>query len=555
VGHVIDGRYRLAAHIANGGMGAIFRAEHVYMRKELALKLLRPELSVLPDIAERFRRESEIAASLEHANIVRVTDFGKSSEGWLFLVMELLAGESLFERMRVGPLAVEEALPILAQVCCGLEAAHARGVVHRDLKPENVFLLDGFSPWVKLLDFGIAKITDPLISSDTAAGVVVGTPEYVSPEQATGAAVDGRADLYAVGIVAWRMLAGYHPFPTDDSRRLLMMHATRPVPSIGDARPDLVRWPAVAALVDRACAKDPDQRFQSAAEMRAAIEACLPPELRPAATAPVPSPLPQRSPSPQLRSPPLGAALDVGYAAPLAARSSAAPVHIAPPRPPRRRIAAFAVGAIAALLAIGIAVTAVRRQGAAERAGFASLATAEASAAETSAKEAEARDAAAQFELTRSEAEQAAVEELVRRAQAEQAALEAERAAAAEKAKENRRREVDQLVDSARKSSGAARLRALTQLRQLGAENRIPPAEAYGPLLASRSCDVRKAAAERLGELGDKAALNPLRALAQATREIDEGYLFKRRAPECGAAEAAAAVARIERQSARRAAK
>ncbi|HET7752812.1 MAG TPA: protein kinase, partial [Anaeromyxobacteraceae bacterium] len=127
VGETIDGRYRLAAHLANGGMGAIFRAEHVYMRKELALKLLRPELSVLPDIAERFRREAEIAASLEHANIVRVTDFGKSSDGWLFLVMELLAGESLFERMRVGAMPVEEVLPILAQICSGLEAAHARG--------------------------------------------------------------------------------------------------------------------------------------------------------------------------------------------------------------------------------------------------------------------------------------------------------------------------------------------------------------------------------------------------------------------------------------------
>jgi ribosomal protein L17 len=209
------------------------------------------------------------------------------------------------------------------------------------------------------------------------------------------------------------------------------------------------------------------------------------------------------------------------------------------------------VAAIAVALASGLTVTAVRRQGAAERAGGAAVAT----AAAASTKEASAKGPAAQDELARSEAEQEAVEELVRRSEAEQAAIEAERVAAAERAKENRRREVDQLVDAARKASGAARLRALTQLRQLGAESRIPAAEAYGPLLASRNCDVRKAAAVRLGELGDKAALNPLRTLAQATREVDEGYLFKRRAPECGAAEAAAAVARIERQSARRAAK
>jgi serine/threonine-protein kinase len=536
---VIDGRYRLAAHLANGGMGAIFRAEHVYMRKELALKLLRPELSVLPDIAERFRRESEIAASLEHSNIVRVTDFGKSSEGWLFLAMELLDGESLFERMRTGPLPVELALPILAQVCCGLEAAHARGVVHRDLKPENIFLVEGPAPWVKLLDFGIAKITHPVGSSDTAAGVVVGTPEYVSPEQATGGAVDGRADVYAVGIVAWRMLAGYHPFPTDDSRRLLMMHATRPVPPMADARPDLVRWPGVAAFVDRACAKDPEQRFQSAAELHAAIDACLPPSLRLAAMAPLASPSPQRSPTPErstapkLRSTPsLDAALDVGFAAPLAAASGATPIVLAPPRRPRLPIAGLVAAALAVLVAIGVAVTTVHRNGEAKRA--AAVAAAEA------AERVQAEEARRLAEEARRQ-----VEELVRK-------VEADRVAAEAREREERQLEVNRLVENARKASGAARLRAMTQLRQLGAESRIPPVEAYGPLLANPDCELRKAAVARLGEIGDTAALKPLRTLAQATREVDEGYLFKRRAPECGAAEAAAAASRIERPRASR---
>jgi serine/threonine-protein kinase len=535
---VIDGRYRVGAHLANGGMGAIFRAEHVYMRKELALKLLRPELSVLPDIAERFRREAEIAASLEHANIVRVTDFGKSSEGWLFLVMELLAGESLFERMRAGPLSVEETLPILAQVCSGLEAAHARGVVHRDLKPENVFLVDAPSTWVKLLDFGIAKITDPLVASDTAAGVVVGTPEYASPEQATGSVVDGRADLYAVGLVAWRMLAGYHPFPTDDSRRLLMMQATRPVPPMSDARPDLVRWPGVAGLVDRACAKDPDQRFQSAAEMRAVIEACLPSELRAAAVAPVSSPYPQRSPTPDLRAhPSLEFQLKAASASPLAASSSSTPIVLAEPRRSRLRVAALvAVALLATLLASGATVFAVHRRAESKRAAAVAAAV-----AEERAREQEARRQA---------------EEVARREAEEQARkAEQERAAAEERERETRRREIDRLVETTRKAKGAARLRGLAQLRQLGAEDRIPAAEAYGPLLASASCDLRKAAAQRLAELGDKASLTPLRALAEATGEVDEGYLFKRRAPVCGAAEAAKAVARIESQSPRRAAR
>jgi serine/threonine-protein kinase len=573
---VIDGRYRLAAHLANGGMGAIFRAEHVYMRKELALKLLRPELSVLPDIAERFRRESEIAASLEHANIVRVTDFGRSAEGYLFLVMELLAGESLFERMRVGPMPVEEALPVLAQVCSGLEAAHARGVVHRDLKPENVFLVDHPSPWVKLLDFGIAKITDPLVSSDTAAGVVVGTPEYASPEQATGADVDGRADVYALGIVAWRMLAGYHPFPTDDSRRLLMMHATRPVPSMADARPELLRWPGVAAIVDRACAKDPDARFQSAAEMRAAIEACLPPHLRSAAAAPTASPFPQRAATPQLRSaqPAIDAALEIGRATALAASSSAPTLVVAPPRRSRLPMAGVGATAVALLLATGVTVTAVHRRA---EAGLAAAEATESAAA--AAAEARDRAAAEAAERARADETRRRVEELARETSEPPVAVagapdprerpretripprEVRTATPApapsppRDTRDARRREEDRLVDAARRASGAARLRALAQLREAGAEGRIPAAEAYGPLLADGDCDVRKAAARRLGELGDKAALTPLRTLASATREVDEGYTFKRRAPECGAAEAAAAVTRIERQSPKRAAR
>jgi serine/threonine-protein kinase len=141
VGTTLDGRYVLSAHLATGGMGAVFRAHHVHLRKDLAVKVLRPDLTASADIVERFRREAEIASALDHDNIVKVTDFGRSEAGYLFLVMELLTGESLFERLRrEGFLPPEEAVPILWQVCAALEAAHARGVIHRDLKPENVFL-------------------------------------------------------------------------------------------------------------------------------------------------------------------------------------------------------------------------------------------------------------------------------------------------------------------------------------------------------------------------------------------------------------------------------
>jgi len=238
LGSTIDGRYRLTAHLATGGMGAVFRAEHVYMRKEVALKVLRPDLTASIEIVERFRREAEIAASLEHENIVRVTDFGRSPEGYLFLVMELLEGESLFDMLRrTGPLPVEDAVRILVQICAGLEAAHRRGVVHRDLKPENIFLhaLAGGTPVAKVLDFGIAKITDPTTRSATQAGMVVGTPEYLSPEQALGSSIDPRADVYAVGLIAWRMLAGRHPFRADEPRAALRTPPRRAQPPLTSA--------------------------------------------------------------------------------------------------------------------------------------------------------------------------------------------------------------------------------------------------------------------------------------------------------------------------------
>jgi serine/threonine-protein kinase len=208
--------------------------------------------------------------------------------------MELLQGESLFERLRrEGFLPPEEAVPILWQICSALEAAHARAVVHRDLKPENVFLARTTSgrEVTKILDFGIAKFADPASGSATQSGVVVGTPEYLAPEQAMGTAVDGRADVYAVGLIAWRMLVGYHPFKAEDARGLLMMQATRPVPSLVEARPDLASLPALVATVAKACEKEPEARPQSAAQLRDALAGALGPAfMMPPGATPAPAP-------------------------------------------------------------------------------------------------------------------------------------------------------------------------------------------------------------------------------------------------------------------------
>jgi serine/threonine-protein kinase len=277
VGTTLDGQYRIDTHLASGGMGAVFRAHHLSLRKDVALKVLRPELTASLDLQERFRRESEIAAALEHRHIVRVTDFRRSPEGLLYLAMELLDGESLFDRLRrEGHLPPDEAVQILWQLCDGLEAAHARGVVHRDLKPENVFMARGpGGELVKILDFGIAKMTDPGEGSATQSGMVVGTPEYLSPEQATGSPVDARADLYTVGLIGWRMLVGHHPFKAEDARGLLMMQATRPVPPLTEVRPDLAAYPLLVTAITRACQKAPQDRYQSAAEFKADLGAVL----------------------------------------------------------------------------------------------------------------------------------------------------------------------------------------------------------------------------------------------------------------------------------------
>ncbi|MFT3913889.1 MAG: serine/threonine-protein kinase [Anaeromyxobacteraceae bacterium] len=270
VGKVLDGRFRLTAHLATGGMASVYRGHDGERRVDVAVKVMRPDLVSAPDLVERFRREAEIMRRIDHENVVRVVDLGRSREGLVYLVMELLSGESLFDRIRrEGFLPPDEVIPVLVQVCAGLEASHALGVVHRDLKPENVFLARTASGGeiAKVLDFGIAKFPIATDVVKTAAGVVVGTPEYLSPEQATGAPVDGRADLYAVGLIAWRALVGRHPFHDVEYRGLVQAQADQRVPRLCEARADLAAWPALEEVVARTCAKRPEERPGDAREL------------------------------------------------------------------------------------------------------------------------------------------------------------------------------------------------------------------------------------------------------------------------------------------------
>ncbi len=270
----------MLGEIGAGGMGAVYRVEHTMMAKEMAMKLLRPELSGIAEVAERFEREAKSAARLDHHHIVRVTDFGKTETGALFLVMELLDGQPLTGRLQNrGKLEPNEAILLVDQILEALAHAHEHGVIHRDLKPDNVMLVekDGHHQ-VKLLDFGLAKITETQLDGGkqlTTAGAVFGTPRYMSPEQASGEPTDRRADLYSAGVMLFELLSGRPPFAGASTVDVLRMHLTSPAPPLELEGVDLGQLRALDAVVQRAMAKSPKERFQDAGSFREALLACL----------------------------------------------------------------------------------------------------------------------------------------------------------------------------------------------------------------------------------------------------------------------------------------
>lgn len=278
---IIGERYRVLARIGEGGMGTVFRVEHMLMKKVLALKLLRAEYSNVEDAARRFEREAQSASRLSHPNIISVTDFGHGAAGELFLVMEFVAGEPLSDVLaRDGRMEPARACHIASQILLALEHAHGQGVIHRDLKPANVMLVqDPSDPrkpeTVKILDFGIAKLTHAQGAGDeplTRGVMIFGTPAYMSPEQAAGQEADGRADLYSCAIILYEMLTGRRPFHCEDLVKLIAMQITSPPPPFAQVVPDGHVSPELEAVVMRGLEKDRDKRFATAAEFRAAID-------------------------------------------------------------------------------------------------------------------------------------------------------------------------------------------------------------------------------------------------------------------------------------------
>jgi serine/threonine protein kinase len=276
VGRVLGGRYRLIERLGQGGMGTVYRATHTLMDKPVAVKVLRAELATDGEAVARFHREARSASRLDHDHCIRVTDFGQSDDGLLFLVMELLDGVSLSHVTRRGPVPAARAAAIGLSIAEALAHAHEQGIIHRDLKPDNVFLARRAKgrEIVKVLDFGLAKLASDsaLGPSITRDGTVFGTPEYMAPEQAEGEKLDGRTDVYALGILLYQLVTGEVPFKSSNFVALLTKQVSEhPVPP-RERRPDLDIPPGLEQVILRSLEKQRDDRYPTAAAVADALE-------------------------------------------------------------------------------------------------------------------------------------------------------------------------------------------------------------------------------------------------------------------------------------------
>src|SRR5215207_3927118 len=271
IGTTLAGKYRIEERLNEGGMGTVYRGTHVLMEKTVAVKVLRPTLAADEKIVARFSREARAASRISHPNALTVTDFGEDETGHVFLVMEFLSGKTLRQVIRdEGPLSLARVVDITRQVGDALNAAHAQGVVHRDLKSDNIMLVDTMTgDHAKVLDFGIAKINEPdgvIDTNLTAPNLVIGTPQYMSPEQCSQETeIDARSDIYSFGVILYEMLVGHVPFTGDSPTMVMMKHLQEPVPSVLEERDDLPA--SVARVVARAMAKVPHSRYQNVAEL------------------------------------------------------------------------------------------------------------------------------------------------------------------------------------------------------------------------------------------------------------------------------------------------
>ena len=283
---IFSGRYRVVRHLARGGMAEVYLGRDELLDRPVAIKVLVPELAADESFVERFRREARAAAGLNHHNIVSVYDFGEDDGAW-FIVMEYVDGQTLRDIIRSGgPMDPAEAIQVGAEIAAALGAAHAQGIVHRDVKPANVLIA---GPTVKVTDFGIARAANA-VQGLTMPGTVIGTATYLSPEQAQGRAIDGRSDLYSLGMVLYEMLTGKAPFAGDNPIAVATKQMTETPAPPSSVNPRVPR--ALDSVVMRAMSLKPDDRPPTAEDMRVELLASAPAAGDPDATVAIASPVP-----------------------------------------------------------------------------------------------------------------------------------------------------------------------------------------------------------------------------------------------------------------------
>ncbi|MBX2799832.1 MAG: protein kinase [Myxococcales bacterium] len=277
-GSIVAGRYQVDKLIARGGMATVYLAHQVGLNRPVALKILTPppESEDAAAFEHRFRLEAETLAQLDHPNIVILHDFGETEDRRFYLAMEFIDGQRLSDMLKDGPMQVDLALRLLLQVCAGLRYAHKRGVVHRDLKPSNLLVrkLDDGDFQVKLVDFGLVKLTSD-DQSITRAGLILGSPHCMAPEQVRGLEVDHRADIYAIGVLLFRILTGHYPFHGPNSAATMIAHLNQSVPTFYSVAPDIIVPEGLEEVVRRCLSKNPNERFSNVREVMEALGACM----------------------------------------------------------------------------------------------------------------------------------------------------------------------------------------------------------------------------------------------------------------------------------------
>ncbi len=270
---ILGGQFVIQQKIGSGGMGAVYKAHQPAMNRYVAVKILHPKLANRKDLVSRFRREARAMSHLEHPNTVRVLLYGELEDKSLYIVMEYLEGKNLNQTVRrEGPMPLERAVPILIQVCGALQEAHIGGIVHRDLKPENIFLTTngGLTDYPKVLDFGLAKVTERELRPGsvmlTQEGMVFGTPEFMSPEQAQGKVLDARSDIYSLAVILYEAITGKLPFEAKTPMEYIQLHVMKPPIPVDERVPGKTFPPGLWPVLEKALAKKPEDRYATAAD-------------------------------------------------------------------------------------------------------------------------------------------------------------------------------------------------------------------------------------------------------------------------------------------------